>query len=32
MKKLKEIEVREFLLSFGAEFFVFQCDIQNYVD
>jgi hypothetical protein len=32
MKKLKKIEVREILLSFGAESFVFLFDIQNYVD
>jgi len=29
-KKLEQIEVRECLLSFGAEFFVLQFAIQKY--
>jgi hypothetical protein len=32
MKKLKQIKVREFLLSFGAEFFVLKFVVQKYKD
>jgi hypothetical protein len=31
-KNLKQIDVRECLLSFGAEFFVFQFAIQTFKD